>query len=207
MTLRFTPQLAREVFLRTDSIDEQTWYDTFEIGYHVPPNINPPYVLDLGANIGLTAAHYRSMWPDAEIMAVEMDKANARICARNFRGLVITVAVGAVAGEGTYTTSGFPDAYALSVDGDRPTQIMTVSQLLDDWLPDADRVFCKMDIEGAEWDILARGIDRRIKWLLVELHSEESSEEKIDRGMSFLLEDGFAVAQHLIHPSALWGVR
>lgn len=207
MTTRFTEVLGREVSLRANTSDDQTWIDTFEVGYHVPPDIHPCFVLDLGANIGLTAAHYAALWPDARILAVEMDAENAAVCQKNFSGMIVQVAVGAYPGVGSYTHAGWEASYSLVRPGDTETTIMTISQILDDCLPEADQVFCKMDIEGAEWNIFSEGIDKRIKWLLVELHSDDPPDLKVIKGMGLLHDDGFAVAQHLIHPHALWATR
>lgn len=72
----WTPQVGRYVALRETGSDRTVWADTFSGLYHVPPvPIWPETVLDLGANIGLTTAHYRTLWPDAQIVAVEMDAA------------------------------------------------------------------------------------------------------------------------------------
>lgn len=204
---KWTEQLEREVYMRDGTSDEQVWVDTFELAYHVPPAVNPEYVLDLGANIGLTAAHYAAMWPDAEIVAVEMDQESAALCGSNSRCLTINVAVGAHTGNGSYQRHGNHAAYSMLQMGDTQTRILTITQILDDCMPDADEVFCKMDIEGAEWEIFSEGIDKRIKWLLVELHGDDSADLKVIKGIGLLTDDGFAVAQHLVHPHALWATR
>ena len=39
-------------------------------------NINPKLILDLGANIGLTTAYLKNIFPDCEVISVEPDQSN-----------------------------------------------------------------------------------------------------------------------------------
>lgn len=203
---QFTPQLNRYVDLRPETSDHQTWIDTFEIGYHVPPPIHPDAVLDLGANVGLTASHYRMLWPHIPILAVEMDAGNAAMCERNF-GDVVNCAVGPVSGEATYMKAewNWHASYSLTRPGEVTVRVLTISDLLDDFLPDCHFVFCKMDVEGTEWEVMD-DVDDRIHWLLVELHHGEA-DEMVARASGMLLDAGFAVTRHAIHPHAVWAER
>lgn len=201
---RFTEALGRDVYLRAEGSDQQIWLDAFDFAYHVPPvEIKPDAVLDLGANIGLTAAHYQMMWPDALICAVEMDPENFALCQRNFSGLAVNIAVGAVAGETSYEKKDWwQAAHSITSSGEETTKMETLPNLLSSYLPDVGSIFCKMDIEGAEWDIFANhDWDERIRWLLVEIHGG-SLEEATD-----LLSEHFTVVRHTVHPLALWAVR
>jgi len=208
MIVRWTPQIKADVYLREDTSDLQTWIDAFEVGYHVPPPINPEAVLDLGANIGLTALHYSAMWPEACVCAVEMDQENFDMCVRNFPGVSIHAAVGVRAGAGYYAQEGWEARYSLTRPGDTFVRVLTIGQIIDECLPTASGIFCKMDIEGAEWDIFAGGgIDARITHLLVELHGPDIPKEEVKRGKRMLANSGFETTRHVIHPSALWAVR
>ena len=195
------------MYLRPDTSDEQTWRDVFEIGYHVPPeDIWPDAVLDLGANIGLTAADYHDRWPEIPICAVELDADNASFATRNFGG-VIHCGVASYSGEGTYTrTNCWQDSYSLVYPGEVTVPVRTITDLLDEHLPEASRVFCKMDVEGTEWEILQR-LDGRIRWLLVELHGDGSAEQLLKRARARLRRQFDTVEQHRVHPRALWATR
>ena len=165
-------------------------------------------VLDLGANIGLTALHYSAMWPEACVCAVEMDQENFDMCVRNFPGVSIHAAVGVRAGAGYYAQEGWEARYSLTRPGDTFVRVLTIGQIIDECLPTASGIFCKMDIEGAEWDIFAGGgIDARITHLLVELHGPDIPKEEVKRGKRMLANSGFETTRHVIHPSALWAVR
>lgn len=201
---RFTEALGRDVYLRAEGSDQQIWIDAFDFAYHVPPvEIEPDAVLDLGANIGLTAAHYQAMWLDALVCAVEMDPENFALCRRNFSGLAVNIAVGAVAGETSYKKEGYwQAAHTITQPGEGTTKVETLPNLLSIYLPDAGSIFCKMDIEGAEWGIFANhDWDERIRWLLVEIHGGSLEEA------AGLLSGTFTVVPHTVHPLALWAVR
>jgi hypothetical protein len=47
---------------------------------------NEPNILDLDANVGLSARFWRMMFPNAFIMAVEPDRGNIAMCRRNMKG-------------------------------------------------------------------------------------------------------------------------
>ncbi len=207
--MRYTEALDRKVYLREDTSDEQTWIDTFERLYHVPPaKINPETVLDLGANIGLTAAHYQTMWPMAKILAVEMDRDNGLVCQQNFVGPLIFAAVGVKSGKGSYVKRSWnwEASYSLTRPGEKQVQIIALSEILGS-MGQVD--FCKMDIEGTEWDLFAQPDDWAdgISSLLVELHGDDPSADILMRGISLLEVAGFKVEPHTIHPQSLWAVR
>lgn len=201
---RFTEALGRDVYLRVGGSDQQIWLDAFDFSYHVPPvAIQPDAVLDLGANIGLTAAHYQAMWPDALVCAVEMDPENFSLCQSNFSGLAVNIAVGAVAGEASYKKESYwQAAHTIMLAGEEVTKVETIPNLISICFPALGSIFCKMDIEGAEWGIFANhDWDERIRWLLVEIH-DGSLDDATE-----LLSDHFTVVAHTVHPQALWAVR
>lgn len=205
---RFTEDLGREVSLRPETSDEQTWTDTFVFRYHVPPErIMPSTVLDLGANIGLTAAHYQAMWPYAKVHAVEMDFENALVCRVNFPGPLTVAAIGATTGKATYSKGPWAASYSLRKPGPEKTRVIALAEMIDHVGEKVD--FCKMDIEGTEWDLFAEpdGWAERVSSLLVELHGDKPSEEMIGRATPMLERAGFTVQAHTIHPHSLWATR
>ena len=81
---RYVQALGREVHLRPGTTDEQVFHETFVKQFHVPPEeIRPATVLDLGCNIGLTVAHFEVLWPNAEIIGVDLDSENCVVARRN----------------------------------------------------------------------------------------------------------------------------
>lgn len=206
--LRWTPDLGRDVYLRPNSSDEQTWTDTFIHRYHVPPEqIEPQTVLDLGANIGLTAAHYEALWPEARVWAIEMDAESLRMCEVNFYGLIFQAAVGVSTGNASYAKGAWAAANTLLVPGSTQVNVIALSQLIDGIGGYVD--FVKMDIEGTEWELFdhPEGWAERVGSLLVELHGVTPSEILVRRAMNALSASGFEVTRHVVHPHAVWAKR
>lgn len=231
-----TPALGREVVLREEGSDRQVWADTFTGLYHVPPPEMPPpaTVLDLGANIGLTAAHYRALWPSADIVAVEMDPDCAELAEVNARGVAVKCfAVTGRGGWGWYETGGLAEGYtfvrggngqaapsadgSMGADGRRIVSSYTLRQIIRRSFPDVRQVdFVKMDVEGAEWGILAHGAwAPLVKHLLLEVHPSPDCPDRdqdtiglVTAAYIRLGELGFHVrTDHAAHPRALWAWR
>jgi FkbM family methyltransferase len=141
-------------------------------------------ILDLGAHVGSFVCWAAVMAPQAHFVAVEPDPDNARALTANVRrnGLEPRVRIREVAvgeDEGTRSLSGMPGSnrYASSIVVDRggprvDVKTTTLSRLLDDELSGPIDVL-KMDVEGAEWEILeATGgeVWSRVRHLLLECH-------------------------------------
>lgn len=206
MERRFTPALGREVFLREGNSDQEVWDATFVHQYHVPPvDISPKTVLDLGANIGLTAAHYKALWPEAHVVAVEMDEECADLILLNAPECEVHIC--AVSGEGDtgfYDSSLWSSNFAFGETGDKQVGSLTLTEILDGQPVD----FVKMDVEGAEWDVLEHGDwARHVKTLLVELHGERSDTVLRSLALFALERLGFTATHHKIHPRSVWATR
>ena len=135
-----------------------------------------PRVVDLGANIGLFGAWVLGRFPEATIVAVEADPANAAIHRRTIEanGLAArwrlvegfaSTAPGVVRfAAGKHATSHAADG------GEDGLEVPAV-----DVLPELDAAdLVKIDIEGAEWDLLAdpRFGRTRPRVVVLEYHEE-----------------------------------
>jgi len=202
-----TPHIEREVTIRRGSTDWIVWGDTFTGLYHVPPvELSPATVLDLGANVGLTAAHFGYLWPRARVVAVELDEANLALGRRNAPGATwLHVAVAAEGGVGYYEPRDPPFAMKLG-KGAEPVEKMR----LDDIVAGAFGApvdFVKMDVEGAEWELFDVA-DQWAPWvrrLLVELHP--GPEDLVGEAVARLSAAGYEAVPHERHPCAVWAVR
>lgn len=179
MISKWTPALGKNVYLRPLTSDDAIWHHVFDEEFehpHVPPSWMPePHtVLDLGAYIGLTAAHYRVLWPEARIVAVEMDLGNANLARLNSDVTVENSAVVFI--DNGARCYGIEDnvqaGYRLSPLGNRMANCTPLLNILADYFGDDDVDFCKMDIEGTEQELIenASWWAGGIKHLLVECH-------------------------------------
>lgn len=204
---RWTEQLSFYVALRDNNSDKGMWEEAFERGLHVPPYEMPipKIVLDLGSNIGLTAAHYATMWRDALVWMVEPHPENMALARRNAPSCPpLQCAVAKHSGwrclrELDRTAS----AYELAKNG-LGVYAIGMEELLECVGGHAD--FVKMDVEGAEWEILQLQ-PLAISHLLVEFHGEEPYEDLLESGLELLEQTGWNARHHPPHPAAVYATR
>ena len=174
------------IWCRSGLSDLGVVYDTFEGRYHLPPEDSRSVrtILDLGSNIGLTIAHYAALFPEAEILGVELDSGNYELCRKNIapygkRCQVLNAAVWHTASEVSY--GGARESGYAVITGEGQAVKNTVSALTVDSLIDklgAGEVdFVKMDIEGAEKEVLGNAASwiGRVRSIKVEVHPEKAS--------------------------------
>lgn len=71
-------------YLRPSSTDKSVFASVFlQNQYDVPINFEPASIVDLGANIGLSAIYFAERFPNAQIVGLEPDKENFEIAQRN----------------------------------------------------------------------------------------------------------------------------
>jgi FkbM family methyltransferase len=130
-------------------------------------------VADVGANIGLFGAFISMRHPATKIVAIEADPSNAavheRTIAANDRTATWELVV-AFAAPAPGTTAFQAGGFALSRVGGDGTEVRAVDVF--PYLREADLV--KMDIEGAEWPIVAdpRFAELRAPIIVLEFHRE-----------------------------------
>lgn len=150
-------------FVRPGTSDAQVVWYSFVQQRHLPFGRlpTPAVVLDLGANIGATMAHFASLHPAARVFGVELDPENAALCRRNVevfgdRCQVIEAAVWIDDGDVAYDlNAGRQDAASVSPAGSRVARARALRSLLELIGGRADYV--KVNIEGAEQALLETG--------------------------------------------------
>lgn len=173
--------VVREIFLEAE--------------YRLPAGTKPRAILDLGANIGVSALFFRAVYPDAVVLAVEPDPAQFARLERNAAGdpMIRPIAGAATVASGPVTFYQAAQGWLSGLE--RPAQIsateITVPGLS---IPEilarggVDRVdLVKLDIEGGEWALLEDGALQAATDLVVgELHrgSPERARALLD-GWSF----------------------
>jgi len=149
----------------------------------------PPveFILDLGANIGDTAAWFLSRFPDARLVAVEPDAENFAVLQRNAEGYAGRIILERAAVWPYSTTLTFVDQQASDAVQVRDAEggecsAVTVPQLMRKYAwPRIDLLKC--DIEGAEKELFSMNADEwlaKTNFLVVETHGPECLQAVLD---------------------------
>ena len=208
--------------IRRNYTDREVIHYVLQDQYHLPPKLSKipdsPVILDLGSNIGLTIAHMKHIYPDAQIIGYEMNKENFLLAKRNTK-FYDKVIVNHKAGwtedtKVTYKNSSGYDAYAIlnsqdtqdvgqgiEVQSRSMASIIKVHKLTHiDYL--------KMDIEGAEEAIL---LSEDLNWMNIvhamniEMHLEKG--KTMDNYLKIIEKQGFNVWKDYKHWSSIFAVR
>ncbi|HEV2724516.1 MAG TPA: FkbM family methyltransferase [Thermoleophilaceae bacterium] len=216
--VRLRPLEGREVLLRPSTSDADTVWGTFAGRYHLPPpEVGEPFLIwDLGANVGLTMADLAVRFPAARILGVEIDRENAELARANVqpwsdRCEIVQAGVWPEDGEIRYHrlaggTSGHhvadvPEGAA----GVATAPAISPATLLARSGPGAVVDFAKVDIEGAERELLRTGTEwaARVRAITVEVH-EPYSTAQCERDLRAL---GFTTRVDRRHWACVIGVR
>jgi FkbM family methyltransferase len=162
------------------------------------------YVLDAGANIGLTTIYLRHFYPNAEFICVEPDQGNLRQLRENVSSnsmAGVHVFEGGVWGESRpmYLDRSFRDGaeWAVTLRDDQevgtssPSEAVegkTVDDLIADFgFPRID--ILKMDIEGGEFSVFhsdeaADNVLKMTRFAAIEIHDEAGDRKTIERHLA-----------------------
>jgi FkbM family methyltransferase len=141
--------LFDEVFLRQD--------------YRCDLNVPDPIIVDCGANIGFSVLYLKILYPEARIHAFEADPRIARVLEQNvatngLRDVIVhSAALTDREGEIAFYVEP-PGGLRSSLRADRggTERLIVRAERLSATLTSLERVdLVKMDVEGAEWEILA----------------------------------------------------
>jgi FkbM family methyltransferase len=152
-----------------------------------------PYIIDAGANIGLSVIYFKNKYPTAEVVAFESDPKIAEVTRENisqFNLQDVTLVEKALWSEITelkFSADG-SDGGKVSSDG----QISVPTDLLSKYIN--KRVdFLKIDIEGAEYQVLEEAKDKLefVDRMFVEYHSFAGEEQNLHKILTILHQAGF----------------
>lgn len=180
------------------------WHDFFIDGvlrFESPGT--SPRILDCGANVGLASLYFKRLYPQARITAFEADPGIAAAARHNMeRNGYPDVEVHAVGvwtsdGEVTFRRDGADggaiDEVSRRVDGSL-ARIPVVR--LRDRLIDEEVDLLKMDIEGAEPEVLAdcETALSRVRALIVDVHEFDPARRRLPGVLALLERAGFSYA-------------
>lgn len=156
-----------------------------------------PYIIDCGANIGLSVIYLKHHYPDAEILAFEPDEKNFQLLEANVRSfnlhnvhlkkeaVWIEKTVLQFAGEGSMS-SRIGDA---SSHHTVPVNAVRLKDFLDRPVD-----FLKIDIEGAEYQVMMDIASelRFVNNLFLEYHGSFDQNRELAKLFILIVENGFA---------------
>ena len=156
-----------------------------------------PYIIDCGANIGLSVIYFKKLYPEAEIIGFEPDKKIFYILKNNIKSFclnniqIIQKALWNKEGEMIFSSEG-ADAGRLADESKTANPKSVITTSLRSYLG-RPVDFLKIDIEGAETVVIEDCADLliNVKNLFVEYHSFDGKEQKLDILLSILKKSGF----------------
>ena len=166
-----------------------------------------PLILDCGANIGLSVLYFKRLFPQARILAFEADPQHREILKHNIHGNgftdveLIHQAVWTKETTVSFSSLG-TDAGRIDVGGDdHLVQVPAVR--LARYLETRNVDFLKVDIEGAEIDVLfnCAPLLGRVGRVFVEYHSFLHRPQDLGRLLDVFQQQGFRVHIHSIGTS------
>ena len=174
------PGLKQPLYLRPDTTDLHVFEEIFLKGqYDLPFSLDPRFIVDGGAYIGISSLFFALRFPGATIVAVEPDPENLEFLRRNVAAYpnIRPVNAGIWGKGGVKLTVANPDAPKWGLrtlpSDSGGLESLSIAQIMKD--AGADRIdILKLDIEGAESSVFAD--DHCCDWLartdvlVVELH-------------------------------------
>jgi len=157
-----------------------------------------PYIIDAGANIGLSIIYFKKLFPNAQIVGFEPDKTIFKVLEENLASFgladvqVINKAVWHEETSLKFFSEG-SDAGRLDVDGAHHGLILVGTASLRPYLIGKRVDFLKIDIEGAETIVLqdCKDLLGNVERMFVEYHSFVDKEQSLDVVLKILKDAGF----------------
>lgn len=205
---RYTPTTTQLLDHSVEVVDACTFLggsqEIFGKGiYEFKAGTDAPYIIDCGANIGLSVIYFKNLYPGATVIAFEPDEAICNVLTRNvasfgFSGVTICR-------EAIWKQNGFIE---FQVEGgfsgripkpeDQARIVKVPARRLRDLLLDRPVDFLKVDIEGAEYEVLldCQDVLGRVKHIFIEYHSHVAEPQRLNEILTILTRAGFRYHVH-----------
>jgi FkbM family methyltransferase len=158
-----------------------------------------PFIIDCGANIGMSILYFKELFPKAEIIAFEPDPTIFKILNRNISSFnlnnvkTINSALGTLEGKVDFYSEG-SDSGRIGQHIEKSNKISVSQVLLSKYLT-KEVDLLKIDIEGAETDVIEeiRNELSFVKRIFIEYHSFINKESTLDRILGVLKANNFTI--------------
>ncbi len=157
------------------------------------------YIIDCGANIGLSILYFKRKFPQCKIVAFEADKKIFSLLEKNIETFGfdnINLINSAVWSEDTYLDFSADGALGgrISNIGEKVLPSSSIKAVaLRPFLENTKVDFLKIDIEGAEYEVLlsCREVLKNVDRLFVEYHSVPNGEQFLSELLQIIKQAGF----------------
>jgi len=185
------PQLKHPLFLRCNSSDLLNFDEIFIEGEYdlniilkskFAQNYKAKFIIDAGANIGMTALYFKQNFPEATIVCLEPESSNFNVLVKNtekYEGIICRK-------EGLWSQPtnleivdnnngnwGF-NVKEVTVESINSIKATSINEILKEYGVDQIDLI-KIDIEGSEFEVFSHNFNTwlpKVKALLIEIHDE-----------------------------------
>ncbi|MHB9094567.1 MAG: FkbM family methyltransferase [Eubacteriales bacterium] len=167
--------------------------------YEFQSNNQKPFILDLGANIGLSVLFFKYIFPNSEIIALEPDPNIYKYLKKNVHGngftdvIILNKAAWNESKMLKFCTDGADGGHASLEDDQNSIEVEAVD--ITEFLKDRPIDLLKMDIEGAE-DVVIPACEKyfsNVKLLFIEYHSKTKERQCLDKLLNIIADAGFRI--------------
>lgn len=169
--------------------------------YKFNSNVDKPYIIDCGANWGLSVIYFKQIFPNSQILAFEPDEEIFKLLKNNVLNFslkdveLLNVAVWSVNTELEFSSDGSlgGSVSKLKINKSpiikRKVEAISLKPFLEGKIVD----FLKLDIEGSEFEVLKSIKDdlSDVKNIFIEYHSFPDSDQLLPEILSILKAAGF----------------
>ena len=208
------------LWVRPGTTDLKVLWDTFHYKYHLPPIQlkSDCTIVDLGANVGYTVAHFANLYPNSYIVAVEMDEENYKMAVENVKYFgqrchIKHAAVWSKTQRVIYDGDGewgfhVVNQKSKSTMNSKNAQAKTIADIFEEHkLSTID--YLKVDIEGSEAEILRDPEEwlKCVQSLKIEVHPQFDSDATLENCSERLESYRFRCFKDDNHPQCLVAIR
>jgi FkbM family methyltransferase len=183
----------------TDSRSFLAGYDEIfrKENYKFATQNSAPLIIDCGSNIGLSIVYFKQLYPSSRIIGVEPDPTIFEVLKKNIleKGLQQVELINkAVFGFETTVNFLAEGGFSGKISSNNEFKGLSVESItLTNLIGDRKVDFLKIDVEGAEYDILLEGQNKlsQVENLFIEFHSEAGKEQKLGELLNILKTHSF----------------
>ena len=184
------PDAASLVFLNRELFGQEI--------YKFESKNKTPLIIDCGANIGMSVIYFKKLFPNAKIIAFEPDKKIFDYLKHNVESFefknVELINKGLWKEETTlkFFSEG-ADGGRVAIENDTYNLIEIETVKLSNYIKNNDVDFLKIDIEGAETEVLVECQNelKNVKNIFIEYHSFSDSKQSLSTILKILEENEF----------------